>query len=98
MTEQPNILERDGPKGGKYYFVNLSDGRQLHVSRNESDRRVWLGRPDVPGSYYGQPGGIGRIDKLLDEWGARSDSEGRELYAALKALASSRTLTPPVAP
>ena len=90
MTETPNVFEREGPKGGKYYAVDLSDGRQMDVSRNESDRRVWLGRPEDPGSYTGQPGGIGTIDKLLDEWGAGSDAEAAELYAALKALESSR--------
>jgi hypothetical protein len=90
MTETPNVFEREGPKGGKYYDANLSDGRLLSVSRNESDRRVWLGRPDEPGSYTGQAGGIGRIEDLLDQWGARDDSEARELYSALKVLASSR--------
>jgi hypothetical protein len=90
MTEGPNVFEREGPKGGRYYAVTLSDGRQLNVSRKKDDRRVWLGRPDDPGSFSGQAGGIERIDKLLDEWGARSDAEGAELFSALKALASSR--------
>lgn len=85
-----NVFEWEGPKGGKYYSVDLGDGRQMDVSRLESDRRVWLGSPNDPGSYGGQAGGIGTIDKLLDEWGARSDAEAKVLYSALKALASSR--------
>ena len=90
MAEQPNIVERDGPKGGEYYDVELSDGRLLSVSRKNDDRRVWLGRPDDPASYNDQPGGIGRIDKLLDEWCARIalDPTDAELYWALSALAS----------
>ena len=64
--ESPKVLEEDGPRGGEYYYVVLSDGRRLHVSRKNNDRRVWLGRPDEPGSYRQQRGGIGTVDKLLD--------------------------------
>lgn len=81
MTEPPKILERDGPKGGEYYDVDLSDGRLLSVSRKNDDQRVWLGRPGEPSSYSDHAGGIGRIDKLLDEWRARIalDDEAAEL-------------------
>jgi hypothetical protein len=83
------IEERDGPRGGEYLFVRLDDGRRLSLSSKLGDDGVWLGRPDEPDSYTGQPGGIGRLDKLLDEWRARAalDPEARELYEAGRALA-----------
>ena len=43
---------------------------------------MWLGRPDQPESYQGQPGGIGTISKLLAEW--------KEVYDALVALDAAR--------
>lgn len=60
------------------------------MSRKKDDRRVWLRQPDVPGSYRQQRGGIGTVDKLLEEWSARIalDTEVAELYWALSALAS----------
>ncbi len=67
MTEQPNILELEGPRGGKYFAADLRDGRRLYVSRKKDDKRVSLRRPDVPGSLHDQRGGIGTIDKLLDQ-------------------------------
>jgi hypothetical protein len=90
VTAQPHVLELDGPRGGEYFYVDLSDGRRLSVSRKNRDQRAWLGRPDEPGSYYHQAGGIGRIDRLLDEWRARiaSSPTDAELYWALSALAS----------
>lgn len=90
MTEWPIVVEREGPRGGEYYDVHLKDGRLMTVSRKKDDRRVWLGRPDEPGSFNDQPGGIGNIDRLLDEWKARSDAEAEVLYSALKALVASR--------
>jgi hypothetical protein len=86
----PNVFETEGPRGGEYYAVDLSDGRQMDVLRKKSDRRVWLGRPDNFGAFSGQRGGIGRVDKLLEEWGARTDVEGEELFSALRALVSHR--------
>jgi hypothetical protein len=90
VPEQPNIFEWDGPQGGEYYVVELSDGRWLSVSRKSSDQRVWLGRRDDPPTYRGQAGGIGRVDKLLDEWRRRIalDPVDAELYWALSALAT----------
>lgn len=86
MSELPEVHEENGPRGGQYYFVKLSDGRRLHVSRKKGDQRVWLGRPDVRGSYMDQRGGIGSINRLLDRW--KADVEAGELYSALSALAS----------
>lgn len=57
------VREEDGRRGGKYFVVDLSDGRALHVSRKSGDGRVWLGRPDQPGSYRDQRGGVGTISK-----------------------------------
>ncbi len=87
-----DVRERDGPKGGEYFEVNLSDGRTLHVSRNPEDQRVWLGRPEQPETYQGQPGGIGTISKLLDEWRAQValDPAMLEMYEALVALDGAR--------
>ncbi len=53
---------------------------------------MWLGRPDQPGSYQGQRGGIGTISKLLDEWRARLalDPAMLEKYEALVALDAAR--------
>jgi hypothetical protein len=84
------IIEMDGPRGGEYFAVDLSDGRRLVVSRKAHDRRVWLGRPDDPGSYSGQRGGVGTIDKLLNQWMGRMahDAEAAELHRALSALAA----------
>ena len=88
-TELPEVFEENGPRGGQYYFVKLSDGRRLHMSRKTGDQRVWLGRPDVAGSYMDQRGGIGSMKKLLDEW--KADAEAAELYRALSALASRKS-------
>jgi hypothetical protein len=62
----------------------------MAVSRKRGDNRVWLGRPDDPKSWDQQRGGIGTVDKLLDDWLARIalDAEAAELYWALSALAS----------
>jgi hypothetical protein len=89
-NEQPTVHESDGNRGGEYYYVDLSDGRRLLVSRKKDDRRVWLGRPDDKASYNDQLGGIGNVDKLLDDWRAQiaSDAEAREKYWALSALAA----------
>ena len=89
-AEPPTVLEFDGARGGEYYSVDLSDGRRLLVSRKRDDRRVWLGRPNDPESYAQQRGGIGTVDKLLDEWRGRIalDDDAAELYWALSALAS----------
>jgi hypothetical protein len=87
---KPNVFEREAPRGGEYYAVDLSDGRQMEVLRKKGDPRVWLGRPDNFGAFSGQRGGIGRVDKLLEEWGARTDVEGEELFSALRALVSHR--------
>ena len=86
------IREEDGPRGGEFFAVDLSDGRALHVSRKADDARVWLGRPDQPGSYQDQRGGIGTISKLLDEWRAQValDPAKREMYDALVALDGAR--------
>ena len=86
------VREHDGPLGGEYFAVDLSDGRALHVSRKPEDKRVWLGRPDQPESYRGQRGGIGTISKLLDEWRARValDPALAEMYEALVALDAAR--------
>jgi hypothetical protein len=86
------VREHDGPRGGQFYAVDLSDGRALHVSRKLEDKRVWLGRPDQPGSYHGQRGGIGTISKLLDEWAAQVelDPAMKEMYDALVALDAAR--------
>ena len=53
---------------------------------------MWLGTPDEPGSCRDQRGGIGTIDKLLDEWRAQValDPAKRELYEALVALDAAR--------
>jgi hypothetical protein len=82
------IERRDGPRGGQYLTIGLSDGRALHVSRKPGDERVWLGQPGDPSSYANQRGGIGTIDKLLDEWRSRVALEpaAAEMYAALAAL------------
>lgn len=90
MTDGPSVRQLDGPRGGEYYVVDLSDGRILTVSRKLDDQRVWLGTPDDPKSFAQQRGGIGNIDKLLGEWFARValDDEAAELYWALNALAS----------
>ena len=87
-----DVAKHDGPRGGAYYLVNLSDGRQLVVSRKRGDPRVWLGRPEEKASWQGQRGGIGKIDKLLDEWFAEiaSNPEARELHLALSALRDAR--------
>jgi hypothetical protein len=82
------IERRDGPRGGQYLTIGLSDGRALHVSRKPGDERVWLGQPGDPSSYANQRGGIGTIDKLLDEWRSRVALEpaAAEMYAAFAAL------------
>ena len=51
MADQADVFKREGPRGGKYYAINLSDGRQMDVLRDSRDRRVWLGRLDEPGSF-----------------------------------------------
>ena len=86
------VREEDGPRGGQYFGVDLSDGRALHVSRKPDDARVWLGRPDEPGSYRDQRGGIGTISKLLDEWRSQValDPAMLEMYEALVALDAAR--------
>jgi hypothetical protein len=91
-SDRPTVHQSDGDRGGEYFYVDLSDGRRLLVSRKKNDHRVWLGRPDEPKSYDQQLGGIGRIDKLLDQWRAQIalDDESAELYWALSALDSSR--------
>jgi hypothetical protein len=85
-----NIREFDGERGGKYYTIQLNDGRDLVVSRKRGDERVWLGRLEQPGSYRGQRGGIGTIGKLLNEWRASIalDPESAEMYEALTKLAA----------
>ena len=92
-NEPPTVHEENGPRGGEYFYADLSDGRRLLVSRKPNDTRVWLGQPDNPQSYDQQRGGIGNIDKLLDEWRAQIalDAGAAELYWALSALASSRS-------
>ena len=77
--------EHDGPQGGEYSAVDLSDGRALHVSRKLDDNRVWLGRPDDPKTYRGQRGGIGTISRLFDDWRSRValDPAMSEKYEAL---------------
>lgn len=87
---EPNVFEREAPRGGGYYAVDLSDGRQMDVLRKKGDQRVWLGRPDNFGAFSGQRRGIGRVEKLLEEWGTRTDVEGEELFSALRALVSRR--------
>jgi hypothetical protein len=89
VTRAVDVREYNGPRGGEFYFMDLSDGRAVFVSRKPEDERVWLGRPNVPGSFYGQRGGIGNIRNLLDEWRARIalDPKMPEMYAALVALA-----------
>jgi hypothetical protein len=86
------VSEQDGARGGEYYFVDLPDGRRMAVSRKRGDNRVWLGRPDDPKSWDQQRGGVGTIDKLLNEWLARIalDAEAADLYWALSALQSSK--------
>jgi hypothetical protein len=86
------VREFDGPRGGEFYAVDLSDGRNLSVSRKPGDERVWLGRLDKPGSYHGQRGGIGNIGKLLDKWRAQLalDPAMPELYEARVALEAAR--------
>ena len=82
-----DIIERNGPKGGEYYDVELADGRLLTISRKPNDDRVWLGRPGEKGSYDGQPGGIGNVRPLLDDWLAGITDPGiAEQYWALRAL------------
>jgi hypothetical protein len=84
-----HIAEWDGPKGGEYFVVELSDGRALSVSRKHGDDRVWLGRPGEPSSYRGQRGGIGTLDRLLEDLRGRlatGTDEDRELYDAAAAL------------
>jgi hypothetical protein len=84
------VRERDGPRGGEYFEVDLSDGRALHVSRKQTEKRVWLGRPDQPESYRDQRGGIGTISKLLDEWQDQVEDPAMvEMYEALVAARSS---------
>lgn len=92
MSGPPETFEVDGRRGGEYFAVNLSDGRRLLVSRKPNDRRVWLGRPGDPQSYDQQRGGIGLIQKLLDEWFSQIavDEQAAELYWALSALDSRR--------
>ena len=87
---EPNVFEKEAPRGGGYYAVDLSDGRQMDVLRKKRDQRVWLGRPDNFGAFSGQRRGIGRVEELLEEWGARTDVEGEELFSALRALVSHR--------
>lgn len=62
------------------------------MSRKPEDKRVWLGRPDQPETYQDQPGGIGTISKLLDEWRAQValDPAIAEMYEALVALDAAR--------
>lgn len=87
------IIEWDGPRGGEYFIVQLSDGRALSVSRKPGDDRVWLGRPDEASSYRGQRGGIGTLDQLLDDLRGRlatGTDEDRELYDAAAALKQRR--------
>jgi hypothetical protein len=79
------ITEQDGPRGGEYFVAYLSDGRAVAVSRKPGDDRVWLGRRDEPGSYQGQRGGIGTLERFLDDLRARlatGSDEDRELYHA----------------
>ena len=90
--EPPKVLERDGPKGGEYFYVDLSEGRRISVSRKPDDKRVWLGEVDVPSSYSDQAGGVGSIDHLLGEWFAQVaiDDQVAEQYWALQALDAAR--------
>lgn len=88
------VHERTGEKGGQYFYVTLSDGRQLSLSATDpvGKERVWLGDPEDKTSCQGQPGGIGKADALLDEWRSRIalDDEARALYWALDALVKRR--------
>jgi hypothetical protein len=86
------VEEQDGSRGGEYFRVRLPDGRMMAVSRKLNDHRVWLGREDDPSSWDHQRGGIGRIDKLLDEYLSRIalDAEARMLYFALRELDAAR--------
>jgi hypothetical protein len=96
MTEQKdvvNIRKLDGKRSAKYYAADLSGGRQMIISRRtRADRRVWLSNADewLLANVYGiaGPGGIGRIDNLLDEWRERAaiDPEAAEFWRALRWL------------
>ena len=65
------MRQSNGDRGGQYYVADLSDGRVLTVSRKPGDNRVWLGSPDDLSTFRGQRGGVGTIDKMLDEWRAK---------------------------
>lgn len=88
-----NVLEREGPRGAKYFYVDFSDGRRIAILQNRHDNRVWLGRNDDQKSWSGQRGGIGSIPKMLDEWFSRIalDDDARLLYDALRALVERRS-------
>jgi hypothetical protein len=57
----------------------------LTVSRKPGDNRLWLGSPDDLSTFRGQRGGVGTIDKMLDEWRAKLELDPAmlELYGAL---------------
>jgi len=85
------VTEREGPRGGLYFEVFLTDGRRMTVTQTKSDNRVWLGGPND--SYYGQRGGTGKkIPQQLDEWRSQMahDPEAEELYRALRALVKAK--------
>jgi hypothetical protein len=88
-----DIEELDGPQQGEYFIIKFSDGRQVSVSRKPGDKRVWLGRTDDPASYRNQRGGIGTIDRVLDDLRPRlteAAPEDLELYHALSELKARR--------
>jgi|ERR671924_119199 hypothetical protein len=83
------IEELNGSRGGEYFIVYLTDGRAVSVSRKPGDKRVWLGTAGEPSSYRGQRGGVGTIDRFIDDLRARlatGTDEDRELYNAVIAL------------
>ena len=83
------IEEINGSRGGEYFVVRLSEGRQVSVSRKPGDNRVWLGNTGDPASYRGQRGGVGTINTYLDDLRdrlAEATPDDAELYGALSEL------------
>ena len=89
-----NIRKLDGKGGAKYFAADLSGGRKMIIRREtrRTDRRVWLSDADDWLQSHGYEkagkGGLGTIDKLLDEWRGRAatDPEAEELWRALRWL------------